>query len=233
MSDQVPGTPPAQSKEVPIENVKAEFERKTTQLSSQVQELAKTNATLMKQLQALQSPAAPKPVEKPIEDLIYDDPKQAVEKITQTVRATIRKELDDERQGQAAQTSAINELYVHFPEFADNEHPLTKKALEKYGAMDPKEKADPKALKVAAYEAALELDVKPRGNRGDDDSFSMGGSSFSSGARPTRGKSDKLDPAVLETAALFGLDTSKQEVVDRLKGRAQRTDYKRYQSGNK
>lgn len=201
-----------------IENIKGEFSRKHDALAAQVTKLAETNAALLQQIQALKSPQPkPEPKEKPIEDLLYDNPAEAVQKITQKVRGDIKRELDEERTTQQRQTKAINELYSEFPEFSDQEHDLTKKALEIYGKMEDAEKADPKALKLAGYQAAVEMGVKPKSKRAqDDDSFSFGGTS--QGGRPRR-DSSKLDPAVTEFAKLMGLNMDDQKVMERLKAR--------------
>lgn len=232
MSDQstpAQGNPPA-TKEIPIENIKAEFDRKTTALSSQVQKLAETNATLMKQLEQFTKPLqSQQPKEKPLSDLLYDNPDEAVRIIEERAEQRVMSKIEQRETAQQRQAQTINELYSQYPELAQTDHELTKAALERYGKMGDEEKRDPKALKVAALEAAQELGIKPKSKRTDDDSFSFAGGN-GSGNRSNR-KSDKLDPMILETAAAFGLDTSKPEVVERLRARSQRTDYRRYQSG--
>lgn len=215
-NNQQPNTPPKDGGEDRVHNLKMEMDRKLGNAEAQMKKLADTNAALLKQIESLRAPAPVAPKEKPIEDLIYDDPRQAVEKITQTVRTTLKKELDAEQLQQRKQTQTINELYSEFPEFADSNHDLTKKALEVYGKMDDAEKADPKALKLAAYQAAVELDVKPKSRRGDDDSFSFG--STPSGGRPRR-DSSKLDPKVADFARLMGVNIDDPKVAERMKAR--------------
>lgn len=217
MSDVKPPDSSAQAGGPTIENIKGEFTRKTDQLTAQVNKLAETNAALLKQIESLRSPqpnAVPK--EKPLEDLLYDNPAEAVRQIEERAEKRVLSKIEQRDQAKAKQTQAINELYSEFPEFSDQDHDLTKKALEIYGKMDDAEKADPKALKLAGYQAAVDLGVKPRSKRTDDDSFSFG----SGGTKPGRGKkSDKLDPAVEEFARLMGLNVDDQKVQERLKAR--------------
>jgi hypothetical protein len=224
------GQPP-EGGEDRIKNLQAEFSRKLGNTEAQLAKVAETNARLLQQIENLNKPAAPAPKTKPLSDLILDDPDEAVKIITKTVKEDVRKEFNERETATQKHNQALTELYTSFPEFADTSHELTKTTLERYGKMSEDEKRDPKALKVAAFESALELGIKPKSKRTDEDSYSLSGGSF--GHPVPRGrKSDKLDPAVLETARMFGLDTSKPETVERLKRRAARTDWKRYQSGN-
>jgi hypothetical protein len=220
MSDtaQKPTDTSAQAGGPTIENVKGEFSRKFGTLEAQVSELAKTNAALLEQIKTLKGSATPPPApkEKPLSDLIYDNPDEAVRIIEDRAEKRVLSKIEQRDQAQRKQTQAINELYSEFPEFADNDHALTKKALEIYGKMEDAEKADPKALKLAGYQAAVELDVKPRSKRGDDDSFSFG--SAPSGGRPRRDTS-KLDPKVADFARLMGVNVDDPKVAERMKAR--------------
>lgn len=219
-------------KEDRVANLQAEFARKFENQAAEVKKLADANAALASQLKQLQAPPHPKQEskEEALDELFYKDPAAHAAKIKEMTKTELRAELKREQEATSRMTNVINSLGRDYPEFNDPEAPLTRKTLEIFGAMDESEKKDPKAIRIAALEAAQELGVKPRSKRTDDESFSFGGGG--SDYRPSRQqqKNGKLDPRTEDFAALVGINLKDPKVAERLKARAQRTNYRNYQS---
>lgn len=208
-----------------IKNLQAEFSRKTSNVEAQVAKLAEANNALLRQIQSLTAPAAP--AKKKMSDLIYENPDEAVAQITQTATENAWKRFEEHTARQQKQSNTISELYGQYPELADPNHEMTKKSLERYGNMSDSEKADPRSLRLAALETAAEMGVKPKSRRSEDDeSYSL--PSGGSGA-PRKRDNGKLPAEMLDFARLAGLDVSKPEVMERLKKRAKRQTWNRYE----
>jgi hypothetical protein len=226
MADDITKPDAGEKPPVPVENRLAEFQRK-------IDGLAEINQRLATQLETMnKKPAAPAAKEESLDDILYNKGAEALAQVVeQRAEKRIEKRLAQAAEAQSAKTSTINQLYNEFPELADSEHPLTKASLERYGKMSATEQADPKSLRLAALETAMEMDVKPRSKRGDDDSFAMPASTGQPTSR-RRNTSDKLDPAMLEFAERCGLNVRDPKVVENIKKRAARQNWDRYQSVN-
>lgn len=216
----------AESQADPIVNLKAEMSRKLGNTESKISELQKTNELLLSKLSQLTQPAAaPAAKSADLSTLLYSDPDAYAAEIERRAEERAMRRVN-EQQAQAVRTnSVLAELQNEFPELSDSGNELTKKAVEMYNNLPPDEKNSSLAYKVAVKAAALELGVKPRSKRPVDDEPM--GSSY--GQRSgSRRAATKLAPETEELAAIFGLDTSKQEVKDRLLKNSQRnwTKYK-------
>ena len=199
----------------PLQNIKAEFQRKTANLDDQTKRLEQQLAemkTLMARMNA--APAATLTPGKKIEDVWFESPAEAARQIKEQATAEIRAELAAQNAVQVKQAQVLNQLVTDFPELGDQSSDLYSKAVEYYNAMPEDERTSPVAYKAAVKEAALDLGIKPKSkrNKGDPaaESFSLGGGS--QGNRPA--PSSKQDEARVALAKAFGLN-----VDDKMKER--------------
>lgn len=221
-------TPPADQT-----NLKAEMDRKIGNIEAN---LKKATDTLAQQLAAInqkfgvqQTVAAAAPVKKTFRDAFYEDEDAAI--------ATVKKETRDEvfaaLNAQNRQNQILGQLYTAYPELADVNNDLTKKALEIHQALSEDERLSPLSYKVAVADAADQLGVLPMSKRktdsNEDEDFVMGqGRTITTpGKKPGKGE---LPPEMLEFATSLGLDVSDSKIVDSIKGNHRNSqDWQRYQ----
>lgn len=218
MSDINNGTPPAAGAEDPTKNLKAEFQRKFDNMTAEVAKQRELSEQLLARIAALPTTEKKQEREPDLSDLIYSDPKRYSEIMEERAEARIMKKLE----GQQRNANVLNQLMNEYPETGDQDHPLTKRAVEIYNGLPSDEKTSPAAYRAAVAEAAAEMGVKPRSKRPADEEYTMGAGSSGS-RRRSKGDSEKADPATLGFAAAVGLDISDPELVKRLAKRAQRT----------
>lgn len=217
MSDEQQGTPSPETSD-PIKNMKSEFDRKFGNTDAKLSEMAATNAALLAKLNELTSQRAPSApaAQEELSDVFYKDPARYAQIVAD--RASAQAEArSSQREAASRKTQGIlGQLQAEFPELASADHELTRKAVEIYNALPDDEKASSMSYKLAVQSAAVELGVKPRSKRPASDQEDLGSSGYSSSGNRSQRKSTKLDPATEELARMFGIDTSKAEVKDRL-----------------
>lgn len=211
----------------PIAQLKGETSRKLDNVNAQLEKLAQANALLIEKLTAVApaKKAAPEQ-EEDLSTLAYTDPAKYAAVIEERTTAKITAQLTKREEAQARTNAVMNELTNEYPEITDAKSDLSKKALEIYNSIPEHERNTTAAFKLAVKEAAMEIGVKPKSKRSDDENF-MG----PSGGVPTsrsRRQATKLSPETEQWAALLGVDLSDKEVHDRVVQRAQR-DFRRYQ----
>ena len=187
-----------------LKNIKSEMNRKFEAMNA---ELKKSNEALIAKLSELTKPKpAPQAQqqEEDISDLMYKDPQRFAQRIKQEAKEDIQKELSAREQETVKRTTTINQLYKEFPELALEDSDLTKLALSKYNENVKDTGATPAAYRAAVAEAALELGMKPKSKRAEDDSFQVSGSG--GGNRSARKKDGELDSATVAAAQLMGVD---------------------------
>jgi hypothetical protein len=204
-----------------IKNLKAEMSRKMSNLEA-------TNAKLMEQLQSLVRPAASEPkAEKPIKDLIWDDPEAALAIVEERAEKRVMSKVEKAQKEQQRQQATLSALVSEFPELGYADHDLTRTAVEKYNALSDDEKLSPVAYKAAVNEAALELGIKPKSRRKetDDDSYTVG----SSGRSTPAPKKEKLSQDTIAFAQAMGLNVNDEKLKERLRTNHGRKSYTRYE----
>jgi hypothetical protein len=212
---EVNATSPAED---PIKNLKAEMNRK----------LENTNAQLQALLAAINGQNKPAPAAEPSKKVsVFDDEDAYAARIKAETSAEIKAELAKQQVAQNKQAQVINQLVYDFPELANNDHALTKRAVEIYNSLPDDEKSSPIAYKAAVKEAALDLDIKPKAKRKqsskEDESFSLGGGNKGT-TRPT--PPTEVDKVRESLAEAFGIKLT-PEVKERLKTHAKK-DFKRF-----
>lgn len=211
--------------EDPIQQVKGEFTRKLSNTEAQIAELKKANEAMLAQLQRITTPQPKREVaEDNLEDILYRDPKKYTEIVQQQAEDRIMGKLRAEQAAQQRQSSTLSKLVDEYPELSHNDHELTKKAVEFYNQLSDDDKVSPTAYRLAVKEAAMELGIKPRSKRSEEDSYSFGGSS---GGSTTRKKRETLDSATTDFAKIMGLNVDDPKVKERILERSKR-DWKRY-----
>lgn len=224
MSDENKGAPAAPAKTEDLGNIKAEFNRKLSNLEA-------SNAQLQQQLASMlqaTKPAATTTTAK-LEDVWFDKPEQAAARIKAEAKDEMRAEIQAQNQAAAKTNATIGALMQDFPELNDANNELTRKAVEIYGSFSAEDKSSPVAYRAAVREAAMELGIKPASKRKtetDDETFSLGGNSAPA-PKAAIGKG-KVDAATLEFARIMGLDTSNPKVKENLTKRAGR-NFGRYE----
>jgi hypothetical protein len=199
--------------------------RKLGNTDTKISELQKTNELLLSKLTQLTQPAAAPRQKQDLSTLLYNDPDAYAAEIERRAEERAMARVN-QQQAQAAKTgNVIAELQAEFPEIADSNNELTKKAVEMYNNLPDDEKNSSLAYKVAVKAAALELGVKPRSKRPVDE-VPMGSSSNHRSSNSRR-SSNKLSTETEQLAAIFGIDTSKSDVKERMIKASQR-DWTKY-----
>lgn len=201
-----------------LTNVKAEFNRKLTNFEQKVSSLEETQRALLDVLKQnkLSSQESQAPSRK-IDDIWFDKPGEAAAMIKEQTKAELKREMELQASLQARTNSTIGKLTSEFPELADGDHVLTKRAVEIYNSYDADEKSSPASYKAAVREAAQELDIMPRSKRPDSDDYSVSGSGSNASRSSSRKERGNIDAATLQFAEIMGLDTSDPTVKERLK----------------
>lgn len=203
----------------PLVNLKAELSRKMSNSEAKLAEFAKTQEILLSKLNELTTPkAAPKATEtESLSDLMYSDPERYAAVIQERAEQRIMGQISKQQSQMAKTQSVLSELQAEFPELAHADHELTKKAVEVYNSLPEDERSSSLAYKVSVKQAALDLGYKPKSKRPADEEPSFGSSS----GRSAR-KSNKIDGATEQLAAMFGINTSDPKVKERLVKASQR-----------
>lgn len=191
-----------------IKNLKAEFQRKNDNLAAQ---LKASNEQMLASIQTMLKPkAAPKEPTEDLETTYYKDPIGAMKKVKEEAKAELRTEFAAANQDLQKKQLTIQQLYKEFPELGNEESELFQSATKKYTDMSKEHGESAATYKLAVAEAALDLGVKPKSKRpkSENDDYNVSGSG--NGNRQRSGKqSEELDPMVIETAKLMGVDPEK------------------------
>lgn len=216
-------------------NLKAELDRKLGNTETQLDELKKVNEQLLTQISTInqsqqqQATKVQATEESDLKDLIYDNPQKYAEIIEKRAEDKVMAKVDARNVAQQKQAGVLAKLTASYPEISDPNNDLTKKAVAIYSTMPPEEQVNPLAYQVAVGEAAAELSVKPFAKREkkDQDSFSMApGPGSNARSRQTEQFNDE---AMFKVAEMFGMDTKDEKVQERLKKRATRKTWNKYQ----
>jgi len=222
-----PGAPEATSLSAEdLKNLKSEVTRKTENLKSEMDVLKAQNARLLELVSANQPAPKAAPTED-LSDLFYKDPEAYTRAVEARVKNSMRQEMSQANAVQQKQARVIQQIAKEFPEATDESHPLYKRAVEIYAnELDEDDKSSPAAYKLAINQAALEMGVKPKSQRKQDDEEPSVGSS-SSYSRGDRKRSPKISAETMQWAELLGLDATDPKVKERLEKRAGR-DWSKY-----
>lgn len=210
----------------PIKNLKGEFGRKFGNLEEQTKHLSSQIQQIVNALNKPTSSPASTP-EKKVS--VFDDEEAYARSIEERAEARITAKLAEQEAIKAKYATVSTQLVTEFPELNDAKSPLMGRAQEIYLSLPEEERRHHLAMKAAVTEAAAELGMKPKSKRtaSEGDDFTLGGSSQAS--RPSKKSSDELNPATVKLAELMGLDVNDPKVMDRLKQRAKRKNWSKYE----
>lgn len=199
----------------PIQNVKAEMNRKFDNLTNELRSIASKLSTPPQQTQT-------QPQKKKLADLAITDEDAFERELETRVAEKASTIISQHQTAQAKQQAVIGSLVAEFPELSSADHDLTKRAVEIHNTLSDEERANPAvAYKLAVQNAAIELGIRPKSKRTQSsEDFSLGSSS---GPRPGRKPAGSdIDPNTEAFAQMLGLNTSDPKVKERLKARSKR-----------
>lgn len=169
-----------------------------------------------------QNQPKPKKQEEDNEDLsnmILIDPAKAVQKITAKVKEEVMGTVASDTQAREVFNGKFLELQNDFPEIANQDSKLHKKAKELLAASGAS-KFDGAALERAVLKAAAEegmVAMKYRKQQQSDDDEYLGGGSNSPGpSSRQRSKNEKLPAATVAFAELVGVNLKDPKVLERV-----------------
>lgn len=200
--------------------IKGEMHRKFDKVSDQIAAQADIQRQLLEQIRALTTPAVKAAPQEDMEALRYSNPAKHDEMLIQRAEERVTSRLSQQNQTQAQTQSVISELVADYPEYADANDPLTRRAVEILQQLPAHEKTSPAAIRAAGLKAAVEMDVKPRSKRTAEDFIDSG--SGSSGRAAARRTPSKLDPGTEEFARAIGLNMEDPVVKARVLERSKR-----------
>ncbi len=214
MSDEIKSP---ESDNDPVRNLKAEMNRKLSNSDAKLQELANTNMALMQKLEEIsRSVSKPQSAQnhEDMSDIFYKDPSRFAQIVEERASAKAEKAASQREQAMRKTQGVLGQLQNEFPELADSGADLTRKSVEIYNSLPDEEKASSMSYRLAVQSAAIELGIQPKSKRPVSDEPT--GSSSSNGRSGSSRRKEKLTPETEELAAIFGIDTSKSEVKERL-----------------
>ncbi len=199
-------TPPADDR---IKNLQAEFSRKLQNTEDLVK--TQTNA-LMARIDAMakaNKPATPPPADDDLETEFYKNPAGAMARVKEATKKELRAEMEQQQADTNARNTVIQKLYKDYPELNDEDHDLTKRAIEIYNENAKDLGTSPATYKAAVQEAALEKGIKPKKLRSADETDAYTLSGRGDGSRKAPRKSDELSAETKQVAELLGVDPAK------------------------
>lgn len=214
---------PAQGED--LKNVKAEFDRKTTNLQKENELFRAQLAQLMGQLKG-NEPAKPAATKVSV----FDDEEAYAARIKAEAAAEIEAKIAAQQARTARYQAVSSGLVSEFPELSDAKSELMVKAQELFKGYSEEERNSPLAMKAAVYDAAEALDIRPVSKRSPkgNDSFTLGSGSGAGSLNRNTGKGD-LTAEQEMMGRLLGIDTSKKEIRDRIANNHGRKGYGRYE----
>jgi hypothetical protein len=234
-ADQAGGSAGQNDKTRTADSVAAEMNRKYDKLSQENQKLSdqlnQLTEIMLSKGKASGSQSATDDGDEIGEDEAITNSKKFAEKITNKVTKEVGNILNQQTQQNALLSQMVNE----YPELSDASSELTTKAVDIYKKMSAQERSNPMAYKTAVRDAAAEVGLLPKAKRkqtagADNDQFTFGSGQGGAGEGQRRGGKPKdLDPNTVAVAELFGIKTEDPKVLERLKGRAQRKNWNKYE----
>lgn len=219
----------------PIKNIKAEMERKFSNITKQLQT---QNEQLM---QAITQVATPKKapqkeaeVSEDLVDLMYSDPGAYARRIAEMATSAATKQVSAQVNRSNEVNTTLQRMVSEYPELNDQGSEMYQKAIEIYNTLSEDEKQSASGVKLAIREAAADLGVVPvsKRRRSEDDDFNFGGnvSDNKGSANNKRKQRDevKVSEDTLAFAQLLGRNIDDPKVKAGLEKASKRKDYGRY-----
>ncbi len=178
-----------------------------------------------------QQPAS-SPPQKPLKDMLLDEPDQFVEQIEQRAAERASRVIEQKVQASQATQNVVMEMQSKFPEFSQSGSEAARLAFEKASTLPKGLQGTPEGIRMAMQDAAIELGLvvaSKRKTATSNDDFSVSNSS-SQGRQAARGnKKEEVADATLEFARLLGVPINDPKRIAGLKKASKRTNWMRYQ----
>lgn len=214
-----------------VKNIKAEFERKTSNLEQHAQQTMTQMERIQAQLESLAAAVAPPaPNSEPDWQSLQYEPEKMAQVIESKLEAKIQAQHAQQSQLQAEQNKVMSEMYTKFPDLVNPSSDLYQKAAEKIGALG---NSTPLGIKAAILEAAFELKT-PVGSshtpKASADDFSLGGGGSTGEVKKREGKQrTNISPETLVWSQLLGRNVEDPKVKEGLERAAERKNWRKYQ----
>lgn len=228
-TEAAPASEPAHD---PIQGVKAEMNRKLSNMSEQLAAQSRMFEQILAQ-QTAQRQAAQAPQGKPLKDLVFEDPEAFVRQVQQQAEAAATRQIEQRVQVSTQTQNAILDVQSKYPEFAQSNSEATTLAIRKADSQPPHLRGTPEGARLAMMEAAAELGLVPASKRQAPqqtrDEFVSPGSAGSSSPRARSTDPKKgIDPTTLAFAEAMGRDINDPKVLEGLASASKRQNWNRY-----
>lgn len=215
-----------------VQNVHAEFSRKYGQMEQTLAQQASVLQEIAAKLAQAQ-PAAPQAPQKALKDLVYDDPDQAAEIITQRAIAEADRRVDQRIQLNQATSFVVSDMQAKYSEFAQAGSDAAKLAVAKANALPAHLKGTPEGLKLAMMEVVADLGLVPASKRQapaqqSNEDFQLGNRGNSAPRQRQPDPKKEIDPLTIAFAEAMGVDVNDPKRIEGLKQASKRTNYNRY-----
>lgn len=221
-----------------LNNYKKDIDTKLSAQDATLKKLMESNQLLLKQMQGLAQPPRQKEEkkEKPLSDLMYDDPEEYTRIIEDRATKKAQASVEQMTKAQTERNQVLMELTSEYPELNDTGNALTKKAIEIYNSFPDNQKESVTSYERAVLKAATQLGVKPKSARGESEDEEFDLKPKGSSRRKASNSQGEFDPNTEKFAELIGLfdlgersGKSREKLLEGLKRTSQRTNWKKYQ----
>lgn len=205
-------TPPNTGDQDQTKNLKAEMERKLSNIQSDMKKSSDALAAQLAQLAAKLTPPAPTKSktdeQKELEEEVWDNPVAFKQRVVKEAQELSDKKFSTYIEQQQAAAKQLGELYASYPELQQQNHPLAARSLEIFNGLSAEEKGSLNAFKLAVAQAASENGIKPVSKRQEEemDDFTLNAT----------GKKRKAGPKVEKNTEVFaqamGVDMSNEKI---------------------
>lgn len=211
---QDPGTAPD-----PVQNVKAEFQRKYGNLEAEVQSLKQANQALMERLTPKAKASQSEASDDIGEDEIYTDPKGFANKLVNKVSTVIESRLETRTRAETERQQTLMALAGEYPELQQQGSDMYTETLKALQGLPQDAQQSPLGYRTAVYQAAATLGLQPKSKRSKSDmkdDFSFAGQKGGS-TKKKRDPENEVDDKVMDWAKLLGVPHTKDEDIEDLK----------------
>lgn len=209
------------------DNVKAEFDRKFNNIKEQTDitntKIDNLMETIIQQNRKQDLPPAKKedPIDPDLEPGRYVDSKLSGldAKIAQAVTSATSKISERD--------TLLNSMVNKYPELGDPNSELYKATVKNHENLGEGLHGTSAGYKLAIYDAVEKVGSKKKESSDVEEFIGGGGGDGGSFRRPPK-KSATLDPLIVETAKIMGLDVEDKKVMERIKKRSERTSWSKW-----
>ncbi len=217
----------------PVKQVKAEMNRKLSNVEAMQAETKKQLDAILAQVQASMQPkeeAAPK---KPAKDLLFDDPDQFIAQVREQAVREATESVGRQYQASQAMQAAVQGIASQYPEFMQDGSEASRLAVQRANNLPKHLKGTAEGAELVMLKVAQELGLTPVGKRQrqvSEEEPVAGSRSTSAGSGANKGpKKRAIDEKTLALAELLGVDIKDPKRLDGLEKASTRKKWNTYQ----